>query len=144
MIKSCLQVNCDKRPSCDQILATPGLLNHLTGTLEELTFEEEFENQSDNLLSTIKCPRNFGQITERLPKAQYQSRKLKRSASMAVENISDIKKLDQKSQHVTSQIEPKRVQDLPRGNLPTITEDQIEMDTIDFNKMGLKNNAKAP
>lgn len=69
MIKSCLQVNCEKRPSCEQILATPGLLNHLTGTLEELNFEEESEAQSDNLLQTIRCPRNLGQITERLPKA---------------------------------------------------------------------------
>lgn len=43
MIKSCLQVNCEKRPSCDQILATPGLLNHLTGTLEGLQAFEECE-----------------------------------------------------------------------------------------------------
>jgi len=70
MVKSCLQVNCEKRPSCDQILATPGLLNHFTGTLEEkIAFEDECELQGDNLLQTIRCPRNLGQITERLPKA---------------------------------------------------------------------------
>jgi NIMA (never in mitosis gene a)-related kinase len=75
MVKSCLQVNCEKRPSCDQILATPGLLNHLTGTLEELAFEEESDcSEVDSLLQTIRCPRNLGQITERLPKAQYQHR----------------------------------------------------------------------
>jgi hypothetical protein len=102
MIKSCLQVNCEKRPSCDQILATPGLLNHLTGTLEELTFEEEFELQGDNLLQTIRCPRNLGQITERLPKAQYQHRSLKRSASMAIDVPSDFKKLDLKNANVIS------------------------------------------
>jgi len=38
MVKSCLQVNPGNRPSCDKILATPGLLNHLTGTLEDLDF----------------------------------------------------------------------------------------------------------
>jgi NIMA (never in mitosis gene a)-related kinase len=108
MIKSCLQVNCEKRPSCDQILATPGLLNHLTGTLEELTFVEESELSGDNLLQTIRCPRNLGQITERLPKAQYQQR-LKRSASMAIEPTADLKKLDMKNAHVISHAEPKRV-----------------------------------
>lgn len=109
MIKSCLQVNCEKRPSCDQILATPGLLNHLTGTLEELAFEEESELQGDNLLQTIRCPRNLGQITERLPGAQYQRRSLKRSASMAIDATSDLKKLDMKHANVLSQAEPKRV-----------------------------------
>jgi len=145
MIKSCLQVNCERRPSCDQILATPGLLNHLTGTLEELAFEEECELQGDNLLQTIRCPRNLGQITERLPKAQYQHRQLKRSASMAVEATSDLKKLDMKNGHMVSQAEPKRVQDLQKGNnLPTITEDQIEQDTIDFSKLGQRNNNQVP
>jgi serine/threonine protein kinase len=112
MVKSCLQVNCEKRPSCDQILATPGLLNHLTGTLEELVYEEECELQGDNLLQTIRCPRNLGQITERLPKAQYQHRSLKRSASMAIEATSDLKKLDMKNVNAISPAEPKRVQDL--------------------------------
>lgn len=87
-------------------------------------------------MQTIRCPRNLGQITERLPKAQYQHRQLKRSASMAIEATSDLKKLDMKNAHMISHAEPKRVQDLQRGNLPTITEDQIEQDTIDFNKLG--------
>jgi len=50
-----------------------------------------------------------------------------------------------KNNNAISQAEPKRVQDLQKGNLlPTITEDQIEQDTIDFNKLGQKNNSKAP
>lgn len=61
MIKSCLQVNSEKRPSCEQILATPGLLNHLTGTIEDLTsIADDSELQGDNLLQTIRCPRNLG------------------------------------------------------------------------------------
>jgi len=63
---------------------------------------------------------------------------------MAIEATSDIKKLEMKHSHMVSQAEPKRVQDLQRGNLPTITEDQIEQDTIDFkNKLG-QNNSRAP
>merc|ERR1711981_1363437 len=101
MIKSCLQVSMQNRPSCEQILATPGLLNHLTGTLEDIDFNEELEPKNDNLLSTIRCPRNLGQITERLPKAQYQHRQLKRSASMNIDAPSDLKsKLDLKEVNV--------------------------------------------
>jgi NIMA (never in mitosis gene a)-related kinase len=82
VIKSCLQVDPTKRPSCDKILATPGLLNHITGTLKDLDFEIE-STANTEMLSTIRCPRNLGMITERLPKPQYQA--LKRSNSMAIE-----------------------------------------------------------
>jgi len=60
MIKSCLQVDPKNRPSCEKILATPGLLNHLTGTLEDLDFKEDDNHLADNLLQTIRCPRNLG------------------------------------------------------------------------------------
>ncbi len=36
LIKNLLQTNPKLRPTCDEILSTPGLLNHLTGTLENL------------------------------------------------------------------------------------------------------------
>lgn len=66
MVKSCLQVNPSSRPSCEKILAMPGLLNHLTGTLERLDVPSDIE--FEGLLNTIKVPRNLGQISERLPK----------------------------------------------------------------------------
>ena len=51
----------------------------------------DFEQESDNnLLATIRCPRNLGMITDRLPKAQYQP-KLKRSQSMAIETEDKLK-----------------------------------------------------
>ena len=71
MVKSCLQVMPASRPSCDKILATPGLLNHITGTLEDLDVDPEEKQGNDNLLKTIRCPRNLGMITERLPAPQY-------------------------------------------------------------------------
>jgi len=67
-------------------LSFPGLLNHLTGTLEILDIDADEKNE--NLLSTIRCPRNLGQITERLPKPQYQP--MKRSNSMAIETAPKI------------------------------------------------------
>jgi hypothetical protein len=35
-------------------------LNHLTGTLEELDFTEEYDGKNEILLQTIRCPRNLG------------------------------------------------------------------------------------
>ena len=66
MVRNCLQVSPIARPSCDKILAMPGLLNHLTGTLERINVSIDVE--TDMLLNTIKMPRELGQITERLPK----------------------------------------------------------------------------
>ncbi len=68
ILKSCLQVRSSERPNCDQILAMPGLLNHLTGTLNDI---EALKEETESLLRTIKLPRNLGMITERLPAAQY-------------------------------------------------------------------------
>jgi len=66
MIGKCLQVNSSNRPNCDKILAMPGLLNHLTGTLNEIQMLAE-EGGDDSLMKTIKLPRRMGEITERLP-----------------------------------------------------------------------------
>jgi len=36
IVKSCLQVRASERTECSKILAMPGLLNHITGTLDEI------------------------------------------------------------------------------------------------------------
>ena len=36
VIASCLKVRATDRPECSKLLAMPGLLNHLTGTLDEI------------------------------------------------------------------------------------------------------------
>ena len=60
MVKSCLQVLPSLRPSCDLILSKPGLLNHITGTLQDLDIDPEDMDSNANLLKTIRCPRNLG------------------------------------------------------------------------------------
>jgi|TARA_B110001450_G_scaffold254885_1_gene281163 hypothetical protein len=50
----------------------------MTGTLEKLDQLEGEDDQSMDLLATIRCPRNLGMITDRLPKSQYQPTGLKR------------------------------------------------------------------
>lgn len=48
-----------------------GTQNHLSGTLQKM--ESLIEESKEGLIGTIKVPRNLGQITERLPKPQYNS-----------------------------------------------------------------------
>jgi hypothetical protein len=55
---------------------------------------------------------------------------------MNIEAPSDLNSKLLKDLHVLSDAAPKRVEDLQRGNLPTIAEDQVENDTIDFSKLG--------
>lgn len=72
MLKSCLQVRSVDRATCDQILAMPSLLNHITGTLDNIQSKKE---DTESLLRTIKMPRNLGMISGVMPAAQYQSNK---------------------------------------------------------------------
>jgi hypothetical protein len=58
--------------------------------LEELDVTPERVPVIQDLLSTIRCPRNLGQITDRLPKAQYEP-KLRRSNSMAIETVNNLR-----------------------------------------------------
>lgn len=64
MIAKCLKTRASERTSCDKLLATPGLLNHITGTLEEI---EVLRDENNSLMKTIRMPRHMGEITERLP-----------------------------------------------------------------------------
>jgi len=87
MISSCLKVRSSDRPTCDKILAMPGLLNHLTGTLEEIDYQAPV-NDNEDLLKTIKMPRRMGQITERLPAPQYDNdqMRIKRTNSLPAQS----------------------------------------------------------
>lgn len=138
MVKSCLQVMPSNRPSCDKILATPGLLNHLTGTLENLDIDTE-NQESNDLLKTIRCPRNLNMMTDRLPAPQYQS-KMKRCNSMAIDGSKakldlekEVKKLSGPMDLVGKvPAEGRRVgASRVLGSLPTIEEDNVDDETID-------------
>lgn len=63
MIQTLIQVSPSKRPSWNQILHMPALEEHLP---EEDTYEI-----SQELLNTIKFPRNIHHLNNRLPKSQY-------------------------------------------------------------------------
>lgn len=114
----------------------------MTGTLEKLDLLEGEDDQAQDLLATIRCPRNLGMITDRLPASQYHG--LKRSKSMA---IAPIKKVDTERKHnVTKSIEnfePKKLQSEQKqkrrhiGNLPTIQEDNVDDEIVDCSKLGL-------
>ena len=64
VLRSCLQVRSSERPKCDKILSMPGLLNHITGTLDDI---QALMPDQESLMKTIRMPPRMGQITERLP-----------------------------------------------------------------------------
>jgi len=64
MIATLLNVSATKRPSCSQILHMPACEEHL--------LEEENYEISQELLNTIKLPRNLKHLNTRLPKSQYE------------------------------------------------------------------------
>lgn len=66
MISNLLQVDPKKRPSAEQILHMPVFIAKYNEHREELGV-----GMADDLLGTIKIPKNLSLLTERLPKAQY-------------------------------------------------------------------------
>ena len=75
IVKQLLQVNPTNRPTCSKILAMTSIHNHLSETLVNQmdSLAEEVKESTVSLLDTIKVPRNLGLISERLPKANYNS-----------------------------------------------------------------------
>lgn len=65
MLKGCLQVKASERLSCGKILKLPGLLNHLTGTLDELAALAP--DEKEDLLKTIRMPRRMNELAQKLP-----------------------------------------------------------------------------
>jgi|688.fasta_scaffold180303_2 hypothetical protein len=65
IIAKCLKTRASERISCEKLLTTPGLLNHITGTLESQ--EVHKDDEKTMLMKTIRMPRHMGEITERLP-----------------------------------------------------------------------------
>ena len=78
VLRSCLQVRASERANTDKILKMPGLLNHMTGTLDEI---QALIPDQENLMKTIRMPRRMGEITDRLPAPQYDSVPFKRTNS---------------------------------------------------------------
>ena len=78
MLRSCLQVRASERATTNKILKMPGLLNHITGTLDDI---QALIPDQESLMKTIRMPRRMGEITDRLPAPQYDSAPFKRTNS---------------------------------------------------------------
>ena len=65
LIKMCLQLRPEVRPTCDSILQMEQVNKKLTETLKK------FGSNSPNLISTIKFDRNVKVLQKRLPKPMY-------------------------------------------------------------------------
>jgi NIMA (never in mitosis gene a)-related kinase len=68
VVETLLKVSPLMRPSCEQILHMPAVEEHLT--------DEETKEICKDLLNTIKIPRNFMLLQQKLPASQYENDKV--------------------------------------------------------------------
>lgn len=69
IIKLLLQVDPDKRPSCDELLQSNLIKSHME---VKTAVETDLEEPNKALLNTIRCPMNIHYLTDKLPKANYE------------------------------------------------------------------------
>ena len=69
IIKLMLNVDPQKRPSCDELLESPLIKNRIDAR-SSVEFDTEETNKT--LLNTIRCPMNIHYLTDKLPKANYE------------------------------------------------------------------------
>jgi len=69
MVKLCLQLDPKLRPMCNDMLSRQQLIRNTPSQLSLAVGEQD----DLKLIGTIRVPRNLGQITERLPAANYAS-----------------------------------------------------------------------
>ncbi|EGR32229.1 protein kinase domain protein [Ichthyophthirius multifiliis] len=67
IIRSLLQVQSNLRPSCDEILQNQIVMKHM----DQNQIAPEYEEGPNNLLNTIRIPKNIQKLIERLPKSNY-------------------------------------------------------------------------
>ena len=60
------------RPNCDKILELPAVIR-MGEKLFKDQFYDDFQPQNNELLSTIRVPKNLLYLTDRLPKPNYDS-----------------------------------------------------------------------
>lgn len=90
VLKQCLQVQSSKRLSADQILKLPGVVKHITESLDDI---EARKVMPEKLLNTIRCPLNLGQITDRMPASNYQKSERKSESLSPDSKLSAMHKL---------------------------------------------------
>jgi hypothetical protein len=94
MIKALLTVDPKNRPNCKQIIHMPVFIAKYNDIREEKAnlFEEE-PSLNDNLLGTIKVPKNLRLLSERLPKSNYgiKTKKEKKDNDVSNQSVSVIK-----------------------------------------------------
>jgi hypothetical protein len=77
----------------------------MTGTLEGLDLEFQELGGNNDLLKTIRCPRNLNMISERMPAPQYKQQRIKKCHSLSIDGSSNNCIKIEKDKKVSSEIE---------------------------------------
>lgn len=77
MVSALLQVDPKRRPSTEQILHMPVFIAKYNEAKQKQELDGDGLNSVEDLLGTIRVPRNLNLLTDRLPAAQYETDKQK-------------------------------------------------------------------
>ena len=72
MIKSLIQVSPHLRPSCEKILNMNEVQKRVEKYFPDHDACSELDNSNDQLMNTIRVPKNLLYLTDRLPKPKYK------------------------------------------------------------------------
>jgi NIMA (never in mitosis gene a)-related kinase 1/4/5 len=95
MIKALLTVDPKNRPNCKQIIHMPVFIAKYNEIREEKAKEFIDEpSMNDNLLGTIKVPKNLRLLSERLPKSNYglKPKKEKKENDVSCQSVLSVSK----------------------------------------------------
>ena len=73
IIKELLQVNPKSRPDCDSLIYNPIVMRRCVGT--NILNEQIKRPTQQELLNTIKLPKNLQNLIENLPKSKFNDKK---------------------------------------------------------------------
>lgn len=79
IVKKCLQTMPSLRPTCEELLAKQEIIKNLPSNFGLQDNDNAELVHKDNLIDTIRVPRNLGMINDKLPKANYEGKRLIRA-----------------------------------------------------------------
>ena len=89
VVKILLQVNSDKRPSCEQILKSHIIKGRIDYFKEIEGIKEDEDVDENNLLKTIRIPKNLLFLSDKLPKPNYKKMNPNNKSAINSKNISN-------------------------------------------------------
>jgi NIMA (never in mitosis gene a)-related kinase len=89
VVKVLLQVSPEKRPSCEQILKSNVIKERIDYFKEIEGIKDDEDVDENNLLKTIRIPKNLLFLSDKLPKPNYKKGNVNNKSAVNSKNISN-------------------------------------------------------